>query len=663
MPADLAVGRPSAAVIVVNYGSSDLLALNLPASTSSGDLVIVVDSATDQTEREKVRALCVDQGWLLETPDHNTGFGAGMNLGVARALAEGAGSLLLLNPDASIEPAAAKRLIAQVSADRNLLLAPRILKPDGSPWMGAIMDLNLSDGTVNTSRRRQPGAEVMEWVSGAVMALSAELWIRIGGFDEDYFLYWEDIDLCKRVHEAGGGVRVDEGIVAVHDEGGTHADGDDRAKSESYYYYNIRNRALYAAKWLSPADRKRWARLTPRTAWETILKGGRRQLVGSLRPWRAYLRGVAAASRKLASVSSTPLSGPPESVCVLESFPPPSHTTNPYITQLRDSIASTPGVELRCWTWRYALLGKYDVFHTHWTEAKLARHGAISTVARRVLFAVFLARLWITRTPIVRTLHNLDLPSGLSVDEIALLRMTERLTVARIVLNEFTPVPTGSLSAVIPHGHYRDWFSHYPEPQRVRGRIVFFGKVRRYKNVEGLARTFSELLDEGEQCYTLHVAGSPSTSVLRESLEELAAADPRISLKLGFVEDCDLVTEVGESELVVLPYHEMHNSGSVLAALSLNRPVLVPDNEFNRRLAAEVGRGWVLTYSDDLTVSDLLQALAESRKLDVDARPDLTSREWAQAGKQHLAAFRAALSGRPGRWEQLKSGDRGSMAG
>ena len=65
--------------------------------------------------------------------------------------------------------------------------------------------------------------------------------------------------------------------------------------------------------------------------------------------------------------------------------------------------------------------------------------------------------------------------------------------------------------------------------------------------------------------------------------------------------------EVSESELVVLPYHQMHNSGSVLAALSLDRSVLVPDSEFNRSLAEEVGPGWVVTYDGDLTAESILQ--------------------------------------------------------
>jgi glycosyltransferase involved in cell wall biosynthesis len=262
----------------------------------------------------------------------------------------------------------------------------------------------------------------------------------------------------------------------------------------------------------------------------------------------------------------------------------------------------------------------------------------------------------------VRTAHNLDLPSGLSAFEVFLLRTTDRLTVARVVLNEFTPVPPGSASALIAHGHYRGWYSRFPEPAAVRDRLAFIGKVRRYKNVEGLARAFTDLPTDGDANYSLHIAGNPSSAELAAGLRALSGADPRIGLRLGFVEDEDLVLEVGEAELVVLPYHEMHNSGSVLAALSLDRPVLVPDNEFNARLAEEVGPGWVVTFAGDLTADDLVEGLRTVRTVNRATRPDLSGRDWSGAGERHLAAFREAIT-RVGRGRTSGRGDpRGVMS-
>jgi len=448
-------------------------------------------------------------------------------------------------------------------------------------------------------------------------------------------------------------VAVDASVTAVHDEGGTHADGGGRAKSETFYYYNIRNRALFARKWLDPEDRRRWTAGTFRAARDTLLTGGRRQFVEGFAPWRAAVRGVLAAYR----IGAQPAAGPPSAararvtdmpassgseVRVLESFQTPSRLTNPYITQLRDALVDAPGVRVHCWDWQFALLGGYDVFHTHWTEALLRGPNPLNSLGRRVLFTIFLLRLGLTRTPVVRTVHNLELPSGLSAYEILLLKATDRLTRARIVLNEFTPVADGEASVLVPHGHYRDWYSRYPEPAAVPGRMAFIGKIRRYKNVEGLARAFAALPED--EPYSLHVAGKPSSAELARTLEVFAAADPRIRLILAFVDDEDLVREVGEAELVVLPYHEMHNSGSVLAVLSLDRPVLVPDNEFNDRLAAEVGPGWVIPFAGELDAAAIARALQTVRSGIRDSRPDLGARDWSEAGPLHLAAFREAIA-------------------
>ena len=287
------------------------------------------------------------------------------------------------------------------------------------------MDLHLSDGTAKSSRRRAPGEDVMEWVSGAVMTMSADLWRRVGGFDEDYFLYWEDIDFCRRVHEVGGTIRVDESVTAFHDEGGTQEGGRGRAKSETYYYFNIRNRSLYARKWLPPAARRRWLRshatqcVVDHAHGRPPAVSEQRASVARLRAWNGG--GVPSWHRRTAPLSSGLRSGtarapsPAEStgsvVRVLESFPPPQPSTNPYITQLLAAMQSTPGLEVECWSWKAAILGQHDVFHTHWTESLIEKRGLVSH-ARPLDVVRGLSRTTaLHSTPVVRTVHNLDLPA------------------------------------------------------------------------------------------------------------------------------------------------------------------------------------------------------------------------------------------------------------
>ena len=134
-------------------------------------------------------------------------------------------------------------------------------------------------------------------------------------------------------------------------------------------------------------------------------------------------------------------------------------------------------------------------------------------------------------------------------------------------------------------------------PDSVRGRITYFGTVRRYKGVESLVQAFRGI---GRPSLSLHISGRLSSPDLEVGIRSLAGDDRRISMSFSFLSDEALVQEVGEAELVVLPYPKMHNSGATLAALSLGRPVLVPANAVNQRLGEEVGPGWVHLYDGDL---------------------------------------------------------------
>lgn len=332
----------------------------------------------------------------------------------------------------------------------------------------------------------------------------------------------------------------------------------------------------------------------------------------------------------------------PRTITVQQSFPEPRPTTNPYIVMLRDHLATTPGVAVRTFSWRAAILGRYDVFHAHWPEILVSGSSAPKRAVRQALTLVLLARLALTRTPIVRTMHNLHRPSGISRIEHALLGLFERRTAFVIVLNEQTVPPEGVGSAVIPHGHYRDWYARFPQREAVSGRLSYFGLIRRYKGVDGLLRAFSALPGAER---SLRVAGRPSSEDLAGELRGLAANDDRIDLSLDFLTDAELVDVARQGELVVLPYREMHNSGGALAALSVDRPVLVPANAVNERLSMEVGPGWVVQYEDELDASDLERALDIVNGPTRSSSPDLSARDWDLAGELHLAAYRAAISG------------------
>ena len=327
---------------------------------------------------------------------------------------------------------------------------------------------------------------------------------------------------------------------------------------------------------------------------------------------------------------------------VLFSFGSTTSTANPYLRQLVDAVRTQQAVDVDYFSWSQALWGRYDVLHLHWPEIMLEGRTAGRRWVRRLRAVALCLRLALTRMPVVRTWHNLERPSGISRVDHAILSAFDWLTTVRVRINDSGPVPSDRPVVTIQHGHYRDWFSTQQVGEAVPGRIAFVGRVRRYKGVEALVDAFRAL--DADQV-SLVVAGMPSTPEMASDIHERARGDQRIRTRFEYLDDAAFVEEITAAQLVVLPYRHMHNSGMALAALSLGRPVLVPDNEVNRRLSDEVGHGWVHLFEGDITSERLLEAVSSVDASGTDA-PDLGARDWTDAGREHVKAYAQAIDRR-----------------
>ncbi len=273
------------AVVVVSYGSTDLLHRNLATADLVGpDVhVVVVDNFSTAANRRAVTELGAAQGWHVVGMPDNRGFGAACNAGVAAARQLGCRTFLFLNPDAVITRAVVAELRAHSLREPMAMISPLLVDSAGRVVF-RVARTDLRDGRV---RSRPRGADPAttdpgDWLCGACVVVHDELLTRVGGFDEGYFLYWEDVDLGFRAVAAGGTVVLREDLTAVHDEGGTHADGRrEGAKSALYYRYNCRNRLTFAARHLGRRRLLRWLLATPAVSWDILLRGGRRQLLHS----------------------------------------------------------------------------------------------------------------------------------------------------------------------------------------------------------------------------------------------------------------------------------------------------------------------------------------------------------------------------------------------
>ncbi|HYG07627.1 MAG TPA: glycosyltransferase [Stenotrophomonas sp.] len=322
---------------------------------------------------------------------------------------------------------------------------------------------------------------------------------------------------------------------------------------------------------------------------------------------------------------------------VLFSTEVPGERTNPYLTQLYQSLPDA--VEQRYFSMRAALLSRYDVLHLHWPEYLMRHPSRAGAWAKRLCTALLLLRLQLTHTPVVRTLHNLQPHESQGRTEQWLLAWVDRLTRRWIRINDATPARPPFTDTIL-HGHYRDWFAQMPQPPSQPGRLLHFGLIRPYKGVETLITAVSALPDPAVQ---LRICGNPATPQMRETVEAACAADPRISAHLAYVDDVELAREVGLAELVVLPYRQMHNSGTLLLALSLHRPVLAPWSESNAAVAAEVGPGWVYLYHGELDATLLADTLTQLRSARRATAPDLSRRDWPAIGRQHYRTYLEAL--------------------
>ena len=295
------------AIVVVNYDSAPLVAANLAALSLADDYeVVLVDNDAGKAARSAAAHLAASCGWTFVPQPHNRGFGAGANAGVRVALDGGAEVVLLVNPDVSASEGALRELAAAVGPDT--AVHPRVSDASGRiAFTGSVLDLRTGDtrgvGSAKPLRRalgrwrRVLAAEsrdVVPWLPATCLALHRATLARLHDrpFADDFFMYWEDVELSARLRAAGVQLRVLADVEVVHDSGATQQRGAG-GKSALYYRYTCRNRLLYGARMLSRRRLFLWVLATPLSSWDVLLRGGgRRRVLRDPASVRAAVRGT-----------------------------------------------------------------------------------------------------------------------------------------------------------------------------------------------------------------------------------------------------------------------------------------------------------------------------------------------------------------------------------
>ena len=226
-------------IIIVHHDAPQYLKSCLRSVEKAGaglsHETIVVDNASrspDALKKEFPQII-----WLQNKT--NVGWGAAVNQGAARSRGE---ILVFLNPDTELLPDSLRRLNAFFAGDTTKSLGPiggKLLFSNGEtqpscgpfPRLGGLLWRRLLPATKRKYYLRLPegGAGPVEWVTGAFMAVQRAVFQELGGFDEGFFLYYEDADFCLRARQKGYPAYYLPGAVAYHHQPLAVRVGPDRA--------------------------------------------------------------------------------------------------------------------------------------------------------------------------------------------------------------------------------------------------------------------------------------------------------------------------------------------------------------------------------------------------------------------------------------------------
>ena len=260
--------RVDIAVIVLNYRTLDLTVdclTSLASEVEPGIHVVVVDNASGDGSGDRLAGLVTGRGWsswatVVQSPV-NGGFAAGNNLGIRSV---DAGAYVLLNSDTLVRPGALSSLREAMRLHPEAgIVGAGLVTTSGAQDHSAfrvptpVSELVRSARTGPVSRllsrhdpHLPPSSEAFEpgWVGFACVLVRRELVDAIGPLDDEYFMYFEDVDYCRRAHRAGWKVLYWPAAKVLHIHGGSSGVTSDdalRRRAPRFYY---ESRARYFAK-------------------------------------------------------------------------------------------------------------------------------------------------------------------------------------------------------------------------------------------------------------------------------------------------------------------------------------------------------------------------------------------------------------------------------
>jgi len=244
-------------IIVLQYNHADLTRQclrSLMRHLGQRNEIILVDNDSTEEEARRLGSEFPDVEFVA--CEENGGFGRGNNVGAARAAGD---ILLFLNNDTVIDSDFVAPLLRRFeTTPRAGVVGPKLLNQDGSFQLSAghlptfareVVDKAIA-AAINRGNRavhravenRFARARQVGWVTGAALAVRRDIFVAVGGFDESFFMYFEDKDLCARAQAAGFEVWFDPASELRHLRGGSASTSAARTYRSSQTLYYRRHR-------------------------------------------------------------------------------------------------------------------------------------------------------------------------------------------------------------------------------------------------------------------------------------------------------------------------------------------------------------------------------------------------------------------------------------
>ena len=233
---------PQLFIIVVLYNSADAFAAlwpQLAAQTCRDWHLIAVDNNSADASAAVLQALADPRVTVVENAT-NLGFARAVNQGLRLAVQHGAARCLLLNPDTELGPDFLHDLLSAWTRDAWPVVAPRIMRaeaPGRSWYAGGHLDYGwtFSNRHEEFSPNDTPLPRQVGFASGCCLGISLETLIRVGLFDESFFVYWEDADFCMRLKSASIPITYLRDPMLMH-QGGASSGGESSPMAVRLYY-------------------------------------------------------------------------------------------------------------------------------------------------------------------------------------------------------------------------------------------------------------------------------------------------------------------------------------------------------------------------------------------------------------------------------------------